>query len=138
MFDSSESIEKLVSFLFPVEIGHYRCSNYKQARLAQPTLSCLCLKPYTPRKEFDYAGFSRDNFRHASSLTHVPHLEDYWTNCPDEFEVRKRLWSRLTINQINMFKVDLHTHKINEDEAEEMIDPFYVEQIECIPIPKLD
>lgn len=77
VFDSSESTKKSTSFLFPIEIGHYRCSNYKQARLAQLALSRLCLKPYTPREEFDYAGFAKDNFRHASSLAHVPHLEDY-------------------------------------------------------------
>ncbi len=138
MFDSFESTKKSVSFLFCIEIGHYGCSNYKQARLAQPRLSRLFLKPYTPKKEFDYARFSRDNFRHASSLTHVPHLEYYWENCPYEFEVRKRLWCRLTINQINMFNVDLNTHRIKEDEVEEVIDPFYVEKIKCIPIPKLD
>lgn len=37
-----------------------------------------------------------------------------------------------------MFKVDLNTHGIKEDGVEEVFDPFYVEQIECIPIPELD
>ncbi len=44
----------------------------------------------------------------------------------------------MTVNQINMFKVNLSTHRIIEDETEDIIDPFYVDQIECIPIPKLD
>lgn len=98
VFYSSKSTNKLVSFLFPIEIGHYRCSNYKHAMLAQPRLSHLFLKPYTLRKEFDYAGFGKENFRHASSLTHVSHLEDYWKICTNEFEVRMRLWSRLNTN----------------------------------------
>ena len=37
-----------------------------------------------------------------------------------------------------MFKVNLNTYRITEDEVEEVINPFYVEQIEFIPIPKLD
>lgn len=106
--------------------------------LVETALSHFCLKPYAPREEFDYIGLARENFRHATSLVHVPHLEDYWANFPDEFKVRKRLWSRLTVSQINMFKVDLNTCKITKDEVEDVIDPFYVDQIECIPIPELD
>ena len=37
-----------------------------------------------------------------------------------------------------MFKVNLNTHGIKEDEAEDVINPFYVEQVEYIPIPELD
>ena len=66
------------------------------------------------------------------------HLEDYWANDLDEFEVRKRLWSRLIVSQINMFEVNLYTNGIKEDKSEEVIDSFCVNQIECMPIPKID
>lgn len=138
MIESLESTKKSSSSIFPIEIGHYRCSNFKQVVLTKTTLSRLYLKPYSPREDFDYIGLSRDNFKHASSLFHVPHLENYWANCPDEFEVRKRLWSRLRVSQINMFKVNLSTHGMMEDEVEEVIDLFYVDQIECIPISEID
>ena len=65
-------------------------------------------------------------------------MEYYWADCLDEFEVRKRLWSRLTINQINVFKININANGIKEDEAEDVIDPFYIEQVEYIPILELD
>ena len=37
-----------------------------------------------------------------------------------------------------MFKVNLCTNGIKEDKTEEVIDPFYVNQIECMPIPEID
>ena len=104
MFESPKSTKKSSSFLFPIEFGHYRCSNFKQVVLAKIALSRFCLKPYSPREDFDYTGFARDNFKHASSLVHVPNLEDYWANCPNEFEVRKRLWSRLKLAKLICLK----------------------------------
>ena len=65
-------------------------------------------------------------------------LEDYWTNFPNEFEVRRRLWSCLTIKQIIMFNVELDTCGLKEEDSEEVLDPFYIDQIECMPIPKID
>jgi hypothetical protein len=97
-------------------------------------LTRLCFKSFFPRDNFDYSGFVKSNFRDATSFSHVPHLEDYWANCPDEFEVRKRLWSRMIVKQINMFQVDLVTQGVTEEDTEEIVDPFYVEQIEYLPI----
>ena len=37
-----------------------------------------------------------------------------------------------------MFDVDLDTYGLRENDAEEVIDPFYIDQIECMPIPKID
>ena len=37
-----------------------------------------------------------------------------------------------------MFDVNLNTHGLKDDDAEEVVDPFYIYQIECIPIPKID
>ena len=44
----------------------------------------------------------------------------------------------MTVNQINMFKVDLCTNGIREDKNEKVIDPFYVNHIECMPILGID
>ena len=82
--------------------------------------------------------FARNNFKNTTLLVHVPHLEDYYANCSDEFKVRKRLWSRLIVKQINMFDVNLSTHGLRDDDAEEVVDSFYIDQIECIPILKID
>ena len=37
-----------------------------------------------------------------------------------------------------MFDVDLNTYRLREDDIEEVIDPFYIDQIECMPVPKID
>jgi len=34
---------------------------------------------------------------------HKPHLEDSWADCIDEFEVRRRDWSRLTLDQMRIY-----------------------------------
>ena len=77
--------------------------------LKKEALTRLCFKLFFLQENFDYLGFVKSNFKNVDSFIHVPHLEDYWANCPDEFEVRKRLWSRLTVRKINMFNIDLNT-----------------------------
>lgn len=37
-----------------------------------------------------------------------------------------------------MFYVDLDTCGLKEEDSKKVIDPFYIDQIECIPIPKID
>lgn len=37
-----------------------------------------------------------------------------------------------------MFNVDLDTCGLKEEDSKEMIEPFYIDQIECIPIPEID
>ena len=44
----------------------------------------------------------------------------------------------LIVSQINMFKVNLSTNEMKEDESEELVDPLYVNQVECVPFPKID
>lgn len=106
------------SVFFLIEIGHYRCPSLKEAILAAKSLSHLCFQPFISRPDFDYTSFIRNNVKNASSFFHSPHLEDFWAKCPDEFEVRKRLWSRLTIKQIIMFNVELETYGLKDDDSE--------------------
>jgi hypothetical protein len=39
---------------------------------------------------------------------------------------------------VKTFKIGLDTSGVKEDEKEEVIDPWYIEKIECFSIPKLD
>ena len=106
--------------------------------MSAKSLTRLCFKPFTSRLDFDYTGFVRNNIKNAVSLIHSPQLEDFWANCLNEFEVRKRLWSRLTIKQITMFNVELDTYGLKDDDSEEVLDQFYMDQIEYMHIPKID
>ena len=136
--ESFEITKRSSSIFFPIEISHYRCPNLKQAMLIREALTWLCLKLFSPREILDYTGFIGNNLKNAISFIHISQLEDHWENCPSEFEVGKRLWLRLTIKQINMFNVDLGTYGLKEEDSEEVIDPFYIDQVECMPIPKID
>ena len=48
------------------------------------------------------------------------------------------MWSRLTIKQITMFNVELDTYGLKDDDSKEVLDQFYMDQIECMLIPKID
>ena len=37
-----------------------------------------------------------------------------------------------------MFNVDLDMYGLKEEDSEEVIDPFYIDQIECMPILEID
>ena len=37
-----------------------------------------------------------------------------------------------------MFNIDLNTYGLREDDIEEVIDPLYIDQIDCMPNPKID
>ena len=37
-----------------------------------------------------------------------------------------------------MFNVDIDTYGLEDEDSEEVIDPFYIDQVECMPIPKID
>lgn len=44
----------------------------------------------------------------------------------------------MTLDQVKTFKFSLDIGGVEEDEKEEVIDPWYIEQIECFLVPKLD
>ena len=74
----------------------------------------------------------------TSSTLHIPHLEDFWENCQDDFKVRKKLWSRLTLAQIEDFNLPLDVLAMTREKDEEIIDPTYIEKIEAYPLPEID
>ena len=45
--ESFEVSKRASSIYFPIEIGHYRCPNQKQAMLTREALSRLCFKPFS-------------------------------------------------------------------------------------------
>lgn len=60
----------------------------------------LNLQYYVAHTNFDNKGYAQTHLRLRPGLSHIPQLEDFWEDCYDEFEVKKRMWSRFMVNQI--------------------------------------
>lgn len=72
------------------------------------------------------------------NFSHIPQLEDYWEDCCDEFEVRRRLWSRFTLRQIITLKLPMNVAEIQEEEGEDVLDPEFNQRVHEQPIPEID
>ena len=83
------------------------------------------LLTYSAWPNFDSQEFSLRYSELGSSALHVRYLEDFWANYQDDFEVRKRLWSRLSLAKITDFDLLLDTFGVNEEKNEETVDPTY-------------
>lgn len=123
--------------MFPIELGHYRCKLMHDTSTLETRFSLMNLKPYRTRNYFDDKSFVAHHFRVNATFLHQPHLEDYWADCAGEFEVRKRLWSRFTLNQIITLKIPMDTRGVENDD-EDVLDPQYTELVECVPILEID
>lgn len=66
-----------------------------------------------------------------------PNIEDFWDDCEDEFEVRKRDWVGFNLKQICNFKMEWIIEDIKDDESD-LIDPFYFEKIQDQPLPTIN
>lgn len=60
----------------------------------------------------------KNNLKLGPSFFHLPTLEDYWANCFDEFEVRRRNWMRFSLRQIVTYGLDWDVQGIEDDESD--------------------
>ena len=86
---------------------------------------------------YDSKGYAVNELKLTPILGHFPALEDFWEDCEDDFEVRKRDWMQLIVRQVIDFKVDIDVTGINDDEVS-LVDPFYYEKIESRDLPPID
>lgn len=89
---------KKPSLHFPLGLGIYTCRTAADARTIGEELDKFGLKSYSERRSFDPHGVYTG--RLEKNYNHIPALEDFWANCADEFEVRRRSYSRLTLHQM--------------------------------------
>jgi len=66
---------------------------------------------------------------------HRPHLEDFWVDCVDEHEVRRRDWSRLTLDQMRVFMLGWDLPNLVDDYSYMFDQGYYIESAK--PFPKL-
>ena len=63
-------------------------------------------------------------------------MEDYWANCADDFEVRRRSYGRFSLSQIFVFLVE-DVRGLSDDEGE-ILPQFFREQVDTQPLPAVD
>lgn len=80
------------------------------------------------RLKFDNKYFVKDNLHLGPSFHHVPQLEDYQEDYVDEFEIRRRDWSRITFKQIVDYKIGCDINDILDD-GYDIIEPMYVSHV---------
>lgn len=129
---------KGLGYNFPIKLGHYKCRKIQDALKLKIEINSLNLLTYSPRPNFDSREFSMKYSKIASSDTHIPHLEDFWENRQTNFEVRKKLWSRLTLSQTRDFNLPLDISGVTQENEEEFVDLVYIEKVEAYPSPEID
>lgn len=73
------------------------------------------LYSHTNRNNFDPYGKA---MKQANiTFRHKDHIEDYWDNCRDEFDVLRRIFSRLPLKLIRLYKVVEVPEKVQDDEV---------------------
>lgn len=79
-----------------------------------------------------------ENLNVDDHLCHEPQLEDYWENCSDEYEVRRRWWSRFTLQQIITMKLPINVSGVQEEIGEYILDPEFNKEVQGKTIHKID
>lgn len=93
---------KQLGFTFPMVIGKNDVyfKNSVSAEESFDELATYCLQKHLPRKYFDLAELGKKAYcRHYRGKASI---EDYWANCLDDFEVRRREYSRLNVQQMRV------------------------------------
>lgn len=138
--DKNYKTQKGFGYTFLVELGHYKYKTIQDDLKLKTEIKSMDLLTYSARPNFDSQEFSLRYSELGSSTLHVPHLEDFWANCQDDFEVRKRLWSRLSLVKIKDFNLPLDTSGyVIEEEGKKLLTQLtlsktYIEQVEAYPL----
>lgn len=82
---------------FPIELTYFICNSVSDALNLELELKKLNLQLYGTQANFDAKGFVVAHLTLRKDFTHVPNMEDFWVDCCDEFEVRKRAHQRFTL-----------------------------------------
>ena len=114
---------------FPIKLGTFVCSNMDNASIIGSDLLGLNLGFYHSRRNFDSKGHATQTLGLKIHPTATTHLEDLWRDCKNEEEVLLRDHSRLTLQQINSFKLKFNIKGIVDD-GSDIVEPDWNESNE--------
>ena len=108
---------------FPFQFGIYWCKMTVDAKAAGQELERCHLKYLIEVRTYDLWGHYIA--RLGGRAYHKPSMEDYWENCVDDFEVRKRSYDHFSLSQISVFLSE-DVGGLSDDEGE-VLPQFFIE-----------
>ena len=117
---------------FPIKLGSLVCNNMDNASIIRSNLLGFNLGFYHSRRNFDSKGYAAQVLGLEINPSATPHLEDLWEDYRNEEEVLRKDHLRLTLQQINAFRLKFKIGGINED-GSDMIEPGWRESNEINP-----
>lgn len=61
-------------------------------------------------------GFVRDHLKLRHAYQHFLNIEDYLSECLNEYQTREKLWFYLTLEEIKMYNNDIDVSNLTDDE----------------------
>lgn len=104
------------------------------AHSSKEEMSTLSLAFHSKRPRFDQIGEAQN--RASKECSHKDCIEDYQANCKDEFEVQRKIFSRLPSNLIRLYKTKAIPNQL--EDGGEVIQGHDYDSIKDKPIAKID
>jgi hypothetical protein len=115
-------------------VGPYSCASRSNTqnlvKIFEGKIKLLNYEVYRP--QYDLMGFVRDHLKLRHSYRHVLDIEDYWSECLNEYQTREKLWSRLTLDEIKMYNNNIDVSDLADDGL--YMHPSAYDQIKVLPI----
>ena len=93
-------VEEACDVIFPLKLSKLTCRNMEDATCISSNLVKLSFGFYPARPNFDNKEIIHSLFDPHAKFLHVPNVEDFWEDCADELEERRRESSRFSIAHI--------------------------------------
>lgn len=87
-------------YSFPISLTEHTCKGNEAAKTTKRILAKFNFESLLQRSHFESKGFIKAHLHGGSVYIPQPQLEDFWKDCVDEREVRRRDWmgkSKLSI-----------------------------------------
>lgn len=104
-----------MSIEFPIVVGDYveKCLTLAAAENSIDELAFYHLTSHTARSYFDL--YNKTRMVVGVKFKHKFHLEDYWANAKDDLEIKKRMFSKLSLNMIRLCEVIQVPDQVKEE-----------------------
>lgn len=112
------SAEEAYHTIFSLKQGKLTRRIMEDAKCINSNLVKFFFGMYQARMNFDSEDIIHSMFDSQTKIIHVPTMENFWEDCIDELEVKRRVLSRFSLSQIIPFQLMLGIHIIDiEDDG---------------------
>ncbi|KAH9306929.1 hypothetical protein KI387_011333, partial [Taxus chinensis] len=127
--------KKISGLHFPISLGNYTCKTALDAQNIERALVPITVHFFKPRTCFDLKKFIEQNIKIV--YHHRADTEDYWADCADDFEARRRHCGRFSLQLIQ----ELSLYQVPEglqDDNSDLYSYEYENVIKHTPLEDLD